>query len=47
MPEKEFPNGTVKIRWDDPDEWPDVSICDLEDVRTLRLSYKPGRENSP
>ena len=43
---KEFPNGTVKIRWDDPDGWPDVSICDLEDVRTLRLSYKPGRENS-
>jgi len=40
--EEEFPNGTVKIRWDDPDGWPDVSICDLEDVRTLRLSYKPG-----
>ena len=46
MPEKEFPNGTVKIRWDDPDGWPDVSVCDLEDVRTLRLSYKPGRETA-
>lgn len=40
--EKDFQNGTVQIRWDDPDGWPVSSICDLEDLRVLRLSYKPG-----
>lgn len=39
---EDFQNGTVQIRWDDPDGWPVSSICDLEDLRVLRLSYKPG-----
>ncbi|CAK9082034.1 unnamed protein product [Durusdinium trenchii] len=39
---KDFENGTVQIRWDDPDGHPDISNSDLEDVRPLRLSYSPG-----
>ncbi|CAJ1401906.1 unnamed protein product [Effrenium voratum] len=39
---KDFGNGTFQVRWDDPDGWPDLSNCEEEDLRRIRLSYKPG-----
>ena len=44
---QDFENGTVQIRWDDPDGHPDISNSDLEDVRPLRLSYSPGVTPDP
>ena len=40
---EDFGNGTFQVRWDDPDGWPDLSNCEEEDLRRIRLSYKPGQ----